>query len=110
MMKFRIFLIGVLTAGFTNAVHARPVLTGYAPVNGLNMYYEIYGPSSGIPLVLLHGGDPTIGTSWGKLVEPLANHRQVIAFEQQGHGRTADIADRPFSFATTAEDAVALLR
>ncbi len=33
----------------------------------------------------------------------------MIAFEQQGHGHTADV-DRPFSFEQSAEDAVALLR
>ena len=31
---------------------------GYAPVNGLKMYYEVHG--TGRPLVLLHGGLMTI--------------------------------------------------
>lgn len=83
------------------------VESGYAPVNGLRIYYEIRG--EGPPLVLLHGGGSTIGTSFGKVLEPLAKHRRVIAFEQQGHGRTADI-DRPFSFEQSADDAAALLR
>jgi uncharacterized protein YndB with AHSA1/START domain len=83
------------------------VESGYTPVNGLRIYYEIRG--AGPPLVLLHGGGSTIGTSFGKVLEPLAEHRRVIAFEQQGHGRTADV-DRPFSFEQSADDAAALLK
>ena len=83
------------------------VESGYAPVNGLQMYYEIYG--SGQPLVLLHGNLSTIGTSFGKLIPALASVRRVIAIEQQGHGHTADI-DRPFSIGQWATDTAALLR
>jgi pimeloyl-ACP methyl ester carboxylesterase len=80
--------------------------TGYAPVNGLQMYYEIYG--SGRPLVLLHGALSAIGTSFGKLLPTLAETRQVIAIEQQAHGHTADI-DRPLTIEQMAEDIAALL-
>jgi pimeloyl-ACP methyl ester carboxylesterase len=82
---------------------------GYAAVNGLKMYYEIHG-EGGTPLILLHGGGSTIETTFGKILPFLAKTRQVIAFEQQGHGRTADIADRPFSFEQSAEDTAALLK
>ena len=84
---------------------------GYAPVNGLRLYYEVHGRPSkdGVPLVLLHGGGSTIETSFGKLLPLVSKTRQVIAFEQQGHGHTADV-DRPFSFEQSAEHAVALLR
>lgn len=87
------------------------VKSGYAPVNGLKMYYEIHGDANGKtpPLVLLHGGGSTIGTSFGKVLPSFARTRQVIAFEQQGHGHTADV-DRPFSFEQSADDAAALLR
>src|SRR6185437_13949311 len=37
----------------------------YADVNGLRMYYEIHG--SGFPLVLIHGGGSTIGTTFGRI-------------------------------------------
>jgi pimeloyl-ACP methyl ester carboxylesterase len=84
-----------------------PAKTAYAPVNGLNMYYEIHG--TGQPLVLIHGAFSAIGTSFGHLVPGLAQTRQVIAVELQGHGRTADI-DRPLSIAQLAEDVVALVR
>jgi pimeloyl-ACP methyl ester carboxylesterase len=65
-----------------------PAQTGYASVNGLKMYYEIHG--SGRPLVVLHGAFMTIG-AMGPLVPALAEDRQVIAVELQGHGHTADI-------------------
>jgi pimeloyl-ACP methyl ester carboxylesterase len=81
--------------------------TGYVPVNGLNMYYEIHG--AGQPLVLLHGAFSAIGTSFGEVLPDLAKTRQVVAFELQGHGRTADI-DRPLSLEGMAEDVAAALK
>ncbi len=78
----------------------------YAPVNGLQLYYEIHG--SGRPLVLLHGGLLTIDLSFGPLLEPLAAGRQVIAVELQGHGRTADTG-RPMTIGALAGDVVVLL-
>jgi pimeloyl-ACP methyl ester carboxylesterase len=83
-----------------------PGASGYASVNGLNMYYEIHG--TGQPLVVLHGAYMTIGTM-GQIVPELAKTRQVIATELQGHGHTADI-DRPLSYEQMADDVAALLR
>ena len=80
------------------------VQTGYAPVNGLRMYYEIHG--SGRPLILLHGAYMTIDMM-GPLLPGLARARRVIAVEQQGHGRTAD-ADRPITYEQMADDTAAL--
>jgi pimeloyl-ACP methyl ester carboxylesterase len=71
------------------------------------MYYETYG-GSGQPLVLLHGAFSAIGTSFGKMLPGLAQGRQVIGVEMQGHGRTADI-DRPLSVAQMADDTAALI-
>ena len=79
--------------------------TGYAPVNGLEMYYQIHG--SGEPLVLLHGAFGAIDL-WGPILTALAENHQVIAVEQQGHGRTADI-DRPFSYEQMSDDVAALM-
>jgi pimeloyl-ACP methyl ester carboxylesterase len=77
----------------------------YAKVNGLDLYYEIYG--SGQPLVLLPGAFWTI-EAMGELVAQLATTRRVIAVELQGHGHTADI-DRPLSFELMADDIAALI-
>jgi pimeloyl-ACP methyl ester carboxylesterase len=83
----------------------KPVSSGYADVNGINLYHEIYG--EGEPLVLIHGGLTTISEMQG-WVQPLAQTRHVIAVEMQGHGRTAD-TDRPMTFATMGDDIAALL-
>jgi pimeloyl-ACP methyl ester carboxylesterase len=70
----------------------------YAGIHGLKMFYETRGesPTGDVPVVLLHGAISATGTSFGRLPDLLAHTRQVIAIEQQGHGRTADI-DRPMS-------------
>jgi len=83
--------------------------SGYAPVNGLNMYYETHGDGEGRPLVLLHGAFSAIGTSFGRLLPGLAQGRQVIAVELQGHGRTADI-DRPLTLEQMADDTADLAK
>ena len=79
---------------------------GYAPVNGLQMYYEIHG--EGEPLLLLHGAFGTIEL-WGPILATLAENHQVIAVEFQGHGRTADI-DRPLTYEQLVKDTAALMR
>ncbi|MGE5718367.1 MAG: alpha/beta fold hydrolase, partial [Nocardioidaceae bacterium] len=90
----------------TTPTEPGPVRSGYAPVNGLRMYYEVHG--TGAPLVLLHGAFSAIGTSFQKLLPELARSRQVIALEMQAHGHTADI-DRPLSLEQMADDTVAAL-
>jgi pimeloyl-ACP methyl ester carboxylesterase len=81
--------------------------TGYAPVNGIKMYYELYG--EGDPLVLIHGGGSTIQTSFENIIPLLAVHYKVIAVELQAHGRTSD-RDAPESFEQDADDVAALLK
>lgn len=88
------------------AARAAAVQGQFAPVNGLNLYYETYG--QGFPLVLIHGGGSTIDTSFGRLIPLLSPHYQVIAVEMQAHGRTAD-RDQPLTFAQDAADVAALL-
>ncbi|HYF64719.1 MAG TPA: alpha/beta fold hydrolase [Herpetosiphonaceae bacterium] len=83
-----------------------PARTGYAPVNGLNMFYRIQG--EGQPLILIHGGFGVV-EMFDQLVPGLAAGRQVIAVELQAHGRTADI-DRPFSREQFGDDVAALIR
>lgn len=84
------------------------VSSGHAPVNGIDMYYEVHGSGEATPLVLLHGGGSTIEVTFGKVLPFFAQHRKVIAVEEQGHGRTSD-RDAPVRFETSADDVAALL-
>ncbi len=86
-----------------------PPRTGYAPVNELEMYYEIHG-TGGTPLLLLHGGLFNIDLQFGELIPALAATRQVIAADFQAHGRTNDIDDRPLTVPNLASDVVGLLQ
>lgn len=88
-----------------------PTTSGYAPINGLEMYYEIHGaPQAGkLPLVLLHGAFSSIEPDFARMLPIFARTRQVIAVEQQAHGHTRDI-DRPLRGEHMADDTAALLR
>ena len=77
----------------------------YVAVNGLSMYYEAHG--NGSPLLLLHGGSGSIPEKWIPFFTP---RFRVIAPEQMGHGRTADLVDREFHYHQMAEDTVELMR
>jgi pimeloyl-ACP methyl ester carboxylesterase len=79
----------------------------YAAFNGLNMYYEVHG--EGPPLLTLHGGTGSINPE-SMVIPFFAAEFRVIAMEQMGHGRTADIVDRPFHYHDMAEDTVELMR
>jgi pimeloyl-ACP methyl ester carboxylesterase len=81
--------------------------SGYVKIKELQMYYEIHG--QGQPLVLLHGGGSTIGTTFGRVISDFAKTRKIIAVELQAHGHTKDI-DRPLSFEQDADDVYVLLR
>jgi pimeloyl-ACP methyl ester carboxylesterase len=104
-MRIPTFL--VMTMAITDLSAQQGPTTGYAPVNALNMYYEVHG--SGEPLVLLHGGFMTITSNWAGWIGELSKTRKVIAVEMQGHGRTADIPREPNS-ANLADDVAALLK
>src|ERR1700731_1247942 len=78
---------------------------GYAPVNGLKMYYEIEG--TGDPLVSI---PPAFGYAGVNPYPALVQSHTVITVDLQGHGRTADIAERPLSIEQYAEDVVGLLK
>ncbi|HEY6243237.1 MAG TPA: alpha/beta hydrolase [Pyrinomonadaceae bacterium] len=107
-MKTTAFLLSMLVTTFLSSVAAgqqKPV-TGYAPVNGLKMYYEIHG--SGEPMVLLHGAFMAISGDWNDWINELSKTRKVIAVEMQGHGRTADI-NRDITYENLADDVAGLL-
>jgi pimeloyl-ACP methyl ester carboxylesterase len=69
------------------------VTTGYAPADGVDVWWERRG-TGGTPLVLVHGGFGVTGV-FADIVDDLAVDREVVAIELQGHGHTRDV-DRPF--------------
>jgi hypothetical protein len=101
-MRLAAFLLAAIAITDVSA-QPRPT-TGYAPVNGLRMYYEVHG--RGEPVVLLHGAFMTITNNWDGWIGELSRTRKVIAVEMQGHGRTADIP-RELSSEALADDVAA---
>jgi pimeloyl-ACP methyl ester carboxylesterase len=86
-------------------------MSSFAPVNGINLYYEVHGQDHkdhGVPLVLIHGGGSTIESSFSHVLPLLARTREVIAIEEAGHGHTK-ATSRAFTFENTADDVAALL-
>lgn len=81
-----------------------PKTSGYAPIGGLKMYYEIEG--SGEPLVFI---PPVFGFAGMKSFPMLTQRHTVITIDLQGFGRTADIPERPLSIEQNARDVIALL-
>lgn len=67
-----------------------PKSIGYAPVDGMKMYYEVQG--QGKPLILLHGAYMTIEGPMREMANEFSKTRKVILTEFQSHGRTGDIA------------------
>lgn len=103
-MKTPVFILTILLSVAVSA-QQKPA-TGYAPVNGLKMYYEIHG--KGEPVVLLHGAFMAVTDEWLEWTRELAKTRKVIAVEMQGHGRTADIK-RDITYENLSDDVAGLL-
>jgi pimeloyl-ACP methyl ester carboxylesterase len=91
----------------TASQNIKPAESGYAEVNGLKLYYEVYG--EGKPIVLLHGAFMNIPLNWSQIIPMLSKDRKVIVAEMQGHGRTRDIS-REFSYENMADDVSGLLK
>lgn len=106
LIKLLLILIIMPAASSSNAQQIKPTVSGYAPVNGISVYYEVYG--EGEPIVLLHGAYYTIEMNWGQLIPELAKTRKVIALELQGHGHTP-FSDRKLSRTTLASDVEKLM-
>ena len=100
-MKRIIIAVLFFTVFQSNGQQGKPVDSGYAPVNGIKVYYEVYG--KGNPLVLIHGAFYTIQMNWAQLIPELSKTRKVIAIELQGHGHTP-FSDRKLDFPTLASD------
>jgi pimeloyl-ACP methyl ester carboxylesterase len=84
----------------------KPSASGYASVNGVNIYYETYG--EGKPLILLHGAFMDIESNWGQLLPELVKTRKVIAIDMQGHGRSP-YSDRQLSIKNFAADVMGVM-
>jgi pimeloyl-ACP methyl ester carboxylesterase len=82
-----------------------PVMTGTAPVNGIEMYYATYG--AGDPVLLIHGG---LGHAdiWASQVIDLSKDHLVIVADSRGHGRSTRTAE-PFGYDLMSSDYLALL-
>lgn len=96
-----LLVVMIFAATRSDGQQTKPSNSGYAPVNGIKVYYEVYG--EGKPIVLLHGAFMTIEANWGQMIPELSKTRKVIAIEMQGHGHTP-YADRKLSFSTLARD------
>jgi pimeloyl-ACP methyl ester carboxylesterase len=97
-----LLLIAIMfIASSSNGQQNKPTASGYAPVNGIKVYYEVYG--KGKPIILLHGAFYTIDMNWGQLIPDLAKTRKVIAIEFQGHGHSP-FSDRKLDMAALASD------
>jgi len=122
-IKKTVFLpiaIGILITNILSAMntYAQQQLThassGYAPVNGSKIYYEVYLPAgqaggTGDPIVLLHGAYMTINSNWSELIPVLSKTRKVIALEMDGHGHSP-LSQRQFSYQTFADDVASVLK
>jgi pimeloyl-ACP methyl ester carboxylesterase len=111
-MNKRTFFKAGIAALLATAMAGRPAIaeeaakSGYAEVNGLKYYYEISG--TGEPLLVLHGG---LGSHdmFGLALSALAEHRQLIAVDLHGHGRT-QLGDRDISYVDQGADMAALVK
>jgi pimeloyl-ACP methyl ester carboxylesterase len=88
----------------------QPTRRGHLPINGVELYHEVYGDlgdASRVPLLLIPGAFLAID-SMAQWVARFVVERPVIVFDQQGHGRSAD-ASRPLSYEQFGDDAAAIL-
>src|SRR5262245_51382451 len=81
--------------------------SGYSDVDGIKMYFEIYG--QGEPPVLIHGGGSTIQSTFGRIIPQLAKEYNLIAVELQNHGRSG-FRTIPETFEQDADDVSTLLK
>src|SRR6478609_1216628 len=107
-LKSMLLISIIVAASRSNGQQIKPSNSGYAPVNGIKVYYEVYLPTGqaggeGRPLVLLHGAFYTIEMNWSQLIPELSKTRKVIAIELQGHGHSP-FSDRKLSRETLASD------
>ncbi len=81
--------------------------SGLAPVNGINMYYAVYGDAPGTPILLIHGG-LAHGDVWSSEVADLMRDHTVIVADTRGHGRSNNDGSQ-YTYDLLASDYLALL-
>src|SRR3978361_682438 len=101
LLKSVLLIAIMFSAARSNGQQIKSSNSGYAPVNGIKVYYEVYG--EGRPIVLLHGAFYTIGMNWAQLIPGLSKTRKVIDIEMQGHGHSP-FSDRKLNILTLASD------
>jgi pimeloyl-ACP methyl ester carboxylesterase len=79
---------------------------GYKEINGIKMYYEIYG--SGKPLVLLHGSGGSIRNAKPK-IDYFKHYFKVIAIDSRAHGKSFDSTTNNLTYEQMAYDIKVLL-
>ncbi len=104
------FLVLVVLSASASAQHAitygsNPAAGHYVHVNGIDLYYEVYG--SGHPLLLMHGNGGSIYSMRYQIPE-LAKHFRVIAVDSRAQGRSSD-SDARLTFTLMASDMACLL-
>src|SRR6516162_1063173 len=115
-VPFVLCLLALLTSGAVRAEPQwltlpptpslpKPVQSGYAPINGIRIWYATFG--RGEPVLLLHGGLAN-SSYWGNQVPAFARHYRVIVMDSRGHGRsTRD--ERPYGYDLMASDVLGLM-
>ena len=94
-----------LTLPSTPTLPESEIISGYALINGVKIWYAVYG--HGQPIILLHGGLAN-SNYWGYQVAELAKQYQVIVMDSRGHGRsTRD--EQPYSYSLMASDVIGLM-
>ena len=81
--------------------------SGFVNRNGARIYFAVFNPAGGRPVVLLHGGLAS-SDSWGFEEPRLARTHEVIVIDSRGHGRST-MPPLPLSYNDMAADVVAVL-
>ena len=78
----------------------------FKKINGISLYYEIYG--TGRPLIFLHGNGGSIRSSRAK-IEYFKKYFKVIAIDSRGHGKSIDTTSKQLTYVQMANDIKVLL-
>jgi pimeloyl-ACP methyl ester carboxylesterase len=116
-IRFAVFVIVALSGGVPahaqypwerlppTATLSRPTRSSNAAVNGIHIWYAVFGSAS--PVILVHGGLAN-SNYWGLQIPALAPHYEVIVLDSRGHGRSTRTTV-PISYDLMSSDALALM-